>query len=158
MARLTMKICIPCWLRSRPLTPVSFSEKLDRRLTPNNLLILSPDSGMPVTDTTKSDTYFKNRWKQVQFYADVFWKRWLKEYMPTLIPRQKWHEKKQNVRPGDIVVVVDESTRRALRPLGRVLNTYPDKHGLVHSALIKTQNAELKRPISKLCVIVSRRV
>ena len=76
-------------LNSRPLTPVTFAEKIDRPLTPYDLLLLSPDMGLPVTETASADAHFKNRWKQIQLYADVFWERRLKEYMPTLIPRQK---------------------------------------------------------------------
>ena len=60
-------------LNSRSLTSITFAEKMDMPLTPNDLLLLSPDVGLPVTETTSADAHFKNRWKQVQFYADVFW-------------------------------------------------------------------------------------
>ena len=76
--------------------------------------------------------------------------------MLTLIPRQKWHDKKRNVCVGDVVILIDELTRGACWLLGRVLKGYPDKHGLVLSVLVKTQNAELKRPVSKLCVIEAK--
>ena len=37
----------------------------------------------------------------------------------------------------------------------RVLETYPDKHGKVKTVLLKTSGSTIKRPIAKLCVILS---
>ena len=39
--------------------------------------------------------------------------------------------------------------------MGRVLETYPDKHGKVRTVLLKTSGSTMKRPIAKLCVILS---
>ena len=43
---------------SRPLTPVSFVEDLERPLVPKDLLLISPDSGLPPTNIDKSDIVF----------------------------------------------------------------------------------------------------
>ena len=37
--------------------------------------------------------------------ADVFWKHWLTEYLPTLQVRQKWLRPKRNLKVGDLVLV-----------------------------------------------------
>ena len=39
--------------------------------------------------------------------------------------------------------------------MGRVLETYPDKHGVVRTVLLKTPASTMKKPIAKLCVILS---
>jgi len=38
-------------------------------------------------------------------------------------------------------------------PLGRVLEAYPNEHGVVRSVLVRLKGREIKRPIHKLCLI-----
>ena len=141
-------------INSRPLTPISFVEDFDRPLTPKDLLVLQPDSGLPPVITRDSDTFFPQRWRHIQHYSDLFWKRWVKEYLPSLVPRQKWYDAKPNVRKGDIVILKNEDMPRSQWPLGRVIDTFADPKGFVRSVLVKTSTGKLKRPISKICVIV----
>ena len=70
-------------------SPVCFVEDLERPLTPNDLLLICPGSGLSPTETKTSVAIFHNRWRQVQVYADLFWKRWADEYLPIMIERQK---------------------------------------------------------------------
>ena len=99
-------------LNSRPLTPVSFVDGSHKPLTPNDLLMVCPGSGLPPTRTSRSDSHYLNRWRNVQYYADKFWEQWVKEYMPLLNPRPKWSCVRQNFALGDIVLLVDENTPR----------------------------------------------
>ena len=39
--------------------------------------------------------------------------------------------------------------------MGRVLETYPEKYGKVKTVLSKIPGSTMKRPIAKLCVILS---
>ena len=89
-------------LNSRPLTPVSFVEDLERPLAPKDLLLIGPDSGLPPANIDKSDIVYRNRWRHVQNHADLFWKRWAKEYLPIMNERQKWFDKKRNVSENDV--------------------------------------------------------
>ena len=59
-------------------------------LTPNHLLLMQSNLNVPPGVFVRGDLYCRNRWKQVQYLADVFWKRWLSEYLPSLQERQKW--------------------------------------------------------------------
>ena len=85
--------------------------------------------------------------------AEAFWRRWLKEYVPNLIERRKWLTSRRNLKPGDIVLVVDSNTPRGQWPLGRITEVYPGKDGAVRSALVKMQHSELVRPTAKLCLL-----
>ena len=56
---------------------------------------------------------------------------------------------------NDIVLIKDdEFVTRNRWPIGRVVETFFGKDNLVRSALIKTEESELKRPISKLVLLV----
>ena len=98
---------------------------------------------------------YGRRWRHVQYLADQFWKRWVKEYLPTLQLRQKWLETKRNLQTNDVVLVMDDSLPRNSWPLGRVVKTFPGKDGLVRSVEVKTATNVLVRPIDKLCLLES---
>ena len=104
--------------------------------------------------TDKKDEYSRERYRKVQLLADNFWKQWVHEYPRLLQTRSKWLARKKNVLPNDIVLIADDSAPRQHWPLGRVMNTYPDRHGDVRSADVKTTTGIYKRPINKLCVII----
>jgi hypothetical protein len=98
--------------------------------------------------------YAKRRWKQVQYLATVFWKRWTNEYLLQLQERQKWIRPKINFKLGDIVLVVDNSRPRNSWPMGRVIKTIADKTGVVRQVEVCTKSSVLKRPVHKLCMLL----
>ena len=54
------------------------------------------------------------------------------------------------------MLIVDNSLPRSKWTIGRVVETFTDKHGpvrTVNTTLLKTSTTVLKRPISKLCLI-----
>ena len=140
-------------LNARPLTKVSDDPSDLSVLTPNHLLLFKTSSNLPPGVFSKQDQYCRRRWKQIQYLTNVFWRRWLKEYLPILQTRQKWQGIKQNISKGDIVLVVEETTPRNLWPLGVILDVNVGRDGLVRSALVKTKNTELLRPVNKLCLL-----
>ena len=63
----------------------------------------------------------------------------------------KW--KKEGIRQlevNDLVWIVDESVKRAHYKMGIVLEVYHGSDGRVRSALVKTEDGKLKRPVVKL--------
>nr|XP_039269020.1 uncharacterized protein LOC120344012 [Styela clava] len=83
--------------------------------------------------------------------VDEFWRRWIKEYLPTITQRSKWTRGRDNFKVDDMVLLVDESIPRGRWTVGRVISTFPDKHGLVRSVLVRTGTNVVRRPITKLC-------
>lgn len=136
-------------VNSRPITKVSEDANDLETLTPNHLLLLKAKPLLPPTISQENDKY-RRRWRQVQYLADLFWRRWTQEYLPQLQERQKWEKTVDNVNIGDIVLIVNNSAHRGSWPLGRVIKTVPDKNGLVRSVEVKTKTGVLYRPISKL--------
>ena len=107
-------------LNSRPLTRSSSDPNDLICLTPNHLLLLKDQPSLPIGVFVKEDSYVRRRWRQVQYLSDLFWKRWVREYLPFLQEKQKWLFPKRNVQVGDIVLVVDPSAPRGSWPLGKV--------------------------------------
>ena len=140
-------------LNSRPLTPNPDDPTDAEPLTPNHLLMLISNQAMPPGSFSKQDQYSRRRWRQVQYLADVFWRRWLRGYLPTLQKRHKWFSVCRYLKEDDLVLIVDENIPRGQWRLGRVVLVHKGKGGHVRSAVIKTRTDHLSRPISKLCFL-----
>lgn len=140
-------------INSRPITATSSDVNDLEALTPNHLLLLKTKPSLPPGLFDKDNLYSRRKWKQVQYVSDLFWKRWCREYLPQLQQRQKWNNTRRNFSVGDIVLVVDDSAPRNSWMLARVIETIPDKKGLVRQVRIKTKTNILERPITKLCLL-----
>ena len=152
---LTLMAEVESILNSRPLVPISFTDLEQEPLTPNHLLLLRESPNLPPGIFSKDSCYSRRRWAQVQYLANQFWQRWIKEFLPNLHHRQKWFDVKRNLKVDDIVLLVEDSQQRLKWLMGRVLKTFPDKRGLVRTVLVKTHTNVFKRPIAKLCPILT---
>ena len=102
----------------------------------------------------KEDKLLRKKWRQTQILADHFWRRWLKEYVPALQERQKWHRPRRNAQVGDLVLVVDQDLPRGKWHLARIVRVIQGKDGLVRTVEVKTvSSSSLLRPIQKLCLL-----
>ena len=140
-------------VNNRPITKVSSDPSDLEALTPNHLLLLKEGPCLPPGIFMRQDTYSKRRWRQVQYLADQFWRRWTREYLPTLQMRQKWLKPDRNFAINDLVLVVDENSPRSKWSKGVVKQIFPDRHGLVRQVDLKTAQGFLKRDIRKLCLL-----
>ena len=140
---------VECIVNSRPLTKCSDDINDDAPLTPNHLLLLRGNSSLSWGVIQDGETY-RRRWRLAQQIASQFWRRWLREYLPELQRRQKWHKKLPNIQVGDLVLIADENSPRGNWPLGLVVDTKEGRDGLVRSARLKTKISEVVRPISKI--------
>ncbi|XP_043230776.1 uncharacterized protein LOC122386061 [Amphibalanus amphitrite] len=146
-------------INGRPLTYISSDPQDPEPLTPNHFLLGSSDGreGLPpgVFNDADADVVGRRRWQQVQILAEHLWKRWLKEYLPTLINRQKWKTEKKNLQIDDVVLVVNSQSPRGYWELGRITRVYPGSDGGVRSAEVKTKSGTYVRPTTKLCLLES---
>lgn len=150
---LTTLMCLAeSIVNSRPITKVSDDARDPTPLTPNHLLLLRSGPTLPPGLFVKQDMY-KRRWRQVQYLADIFWKRWLAEYLPALQERQKWLVPKRNLQKGDLVMILYENTPRQQWPLGLIVHTHPGSDGYVRSVSVKTQSGIYDRPVDKICLL-----
>ena len=83
------------------------------------------------------------QWRQVQYLADVFWRRWVREYLLSLQKWQKWNKKQRNFAKDDIVLVHDDNKPHSFWPLGRIMEVYTNHNdGLVRSVKLKTSTSD----------------
>ena len=137
-------------VNSRPLTKCSDDVNDDTPLTPNHLLLLKGNFSYPLGKFYDGET-FRKQWKHAQALVDLFWKRWLREYLPELQRRSKWLKYEENVKVGDLCLIPDlGQSVRGVFPLGRVESVTVGRDGNVRSAKLKTQTNTVVRPITKL--------
>ena len=140
-------------LNSRPLTLVSSDPKGLEPLTPKHLLSLRSNPSKPVGSFGKGDNCSKRRWREVQHISDIFWKRWLKEFLPALQERAKWMKPRRSLEIGDLVLIADENVHHGKWPLGKVDDVFRGKDGHVRLAKVQTSLTVLSRPVTKLCFL-----
>ena len=136
-------------LNARPLTTISDDPNDMSPLTPQHFLIGHNDMQHPVDHDDRRST-FGNRWRVVQSLVHDVWKRLVKEMMPVLNIRQKWRQKKRNLKIGDVVICVDQHTPRGFWPLGRIANVYPAADGHVRIVDVKIKQKVYRRSINVL--------
>ena len=141
-------------VNGRPLTTVSEDPHDIEPLTPNHLLLMKVKPTLPPAISDSKDQYARRRWKQIQFLADLFWRRWVREYLPQLQERQKWNNPVPNVVENDIVLIVDNSQPRGSWPMGKVEQTMPDSQGQVRVVKVRTKSGMFVRPVSKLITLL----
>ncbi|XP_062717081.1 uncharacterized protein LOC134292190 [Aedes albopictus] len=140
-------------VNSRPLTYLPLDAAEGESLTPNHFLLGSSRGvRQPAVPFSDPATAVKNSWTLIQHQLDIFWKRWIREYLPMLTKRMKWFGEVRPVAVGDLVLIVDD-TRRNGWTRGRVKEVITAKDGRVRQAVIQTARGLLRRPVSKLAVL-----
>lgn len=137
-------------VNSRPLTHVSVDPKDPEALTPNHFLI-GTSSGLPCTGPCEEIS--RKQWRSTQALADHFWRRWVNEYLPTLVPRGASDNHRRPLQVGDLVVVVDAALPRGTWPRGVVEAVYSGPDNKVRSADVRTSAGAFRRPVTKLAVL-----
>lgn len=110
---LTLICEVEAIINGRPITKVSDDPNDWEALTPNHLLLLRAGPTLPPGVFDKDDCYSRRRWRQVQYLADVFWRRWIREYLPTLQQLQRWNRSRRNLKVNDIVIIAAKIRLRA---------------------------------------------
>jgi len=140
-------------INSRPLTHVSVDATDPEPLTPNLFLLGHANVARPFDrqDTPELDP--RRKFQHSQLLASHFWRRWMKEYVPSLTERRKWLKDRKNLQEGDVVLIADPNTARGSWPIGRIVRPLPSADNVVRKALVRTGSGEYIRPVAKLCLL-----
>lgn len=147
----TLLAQIESCLNSRPICPLSSDPNDVMALTPGHFLIGAPLTSIPEGDVSDVPETRLSRWQLIQRLLQHFWKRWSNEYLSNLQQKVKWHKNEPNIKIGDLVLIKNEGLPPLCWRLARVVNTHPGSDNKVRVVTLKTENSELKRPITKLC-------
>lgn len=137
-------------VNSRPLTHVSLDPRDKEALTPNHFLLGSSSGALNLGKYDEKRLCLRKEWKIAQHYAEAFWKRWLREYLPTLITRKKWTMPQIPLEVGDIVLIIDLAAQRNDWRRGTITRVFPGKDRQVRVAEIRTSTGIFMRPAHKL--------
>ena len=77
----------------------------------------------------------------------MIWRRWDREYLPQNNVRSQWNKSQTNIEVGDLVWLNVDNVKRSEYRMARILEFYPGKDGIMRSALIKTLDGTLKKPV-----------
>lgn len=138
-------------VNARPLTHVPVTRDDPEALTPNHFL-LGSSQGLPTLGPCEPAD--RRHWRAAQGLADEYWRRWIKEYLPELVPRRETpsHNYK-SIKVNDLVVVVDPNLPRNVWPRGIVTEIYPGPDGEVRNCAVRTNGGVFRRPTSRLAVL-----
>uniref|UniRef100_A0A8D9BNJ5 DUF5641 domain-containing protein n=1 Tax=Cacopsylla melanoneura TaxID=428564 RepID=A0A8D9BNJ5_9HEMI len=121
------------------------------------LVIEPPDLKDPVSAKPPEPIMTANRltrWELLNQVTQHFWKRWAREYLHTLIERHKWVAKYENIKVGDIVVIMIDNQPPMSWPLARITLVHPAQDdGVVRIVTLKTSSGILIRPVRKLLLL-----
>ncbi|XP_062713271.1 uncharacterized protein LOC134290217 [Aedes albopictus] len=150
---LTLLAEVEHMINSRPLTFVPLDDEQQESLTPNHFLMLN-SSGIrqAVKAPTDAKNALKTGWNLVQHMLDIFWRRWIAEYLPVIARRGKWFQDVPSIKQGMLVIIADEGNRNEWMR-GRVVRTYPGRDGVVRKADVETPSGVLSRSVHKLAVL-----
>ena len=115
-------------LNGRPITKSSDDPSDLEALSPNHLLLLRSGPKLPPGCFSKEGSYVRRRWNQVQYLANLLWRRWIREYLPQLQERQKCIDLSRNFAVNDVVLMVDDRVPRSSWPLRRVVEVHKNSH------------------------------
>lgn len=149
----TLLTQIEAVLNSRPLCPLTDDPDDFTALTPGHFIM----GCAPTVISEPSLEYEKlsrlSRWQLLRQLLDSLWTRWSSEYLQRYHAIYKWNKVTPPIKEGAMVLVVDERYPPAKWPLGRVTKVHPGPDGLSRVVTVKTQISELRRPVTRLCLL-----
>ena len=127
-------------VNSRPLALGDVSETSQQEdelvpLTPNQLLLGHTTSEVPDMEYDDCDK-FSARLNYIESVYTEWWRRWIQDVLPTLIPCRKWKDQKRNLQVGDVVMMEYKGSIVNDYRLALVSEVLPDERGIVRSVVV----------------------
>ncbi|CAG2234872.1 unnamed protein product [Mytilus edulis] len=152
-------------LNERPIGTKNSDPTEGSYLCPNDLLLGRSSIRVPNGNFNENSNY-KLRWKFIQQVVQNFWKKWTRDFFPTLILRQKWHTKQRNVKVGDLVIVQDSNIVRGRWKMAQIVEANAGRDGFVRYVILRYKNVSqgvsyngcedqtIRRSVHRLVVIL----
>lgn len=139
-------------------------------LCPNDLLLGRATSRVP-SGPFRDALNPRQRVEFVQSIVNYFWKKWTRDYFPSLLIQPKWHTTQRNLREGDIVLIQDANQIRGQWKLGIVVKAFPGGDRRVRRVKVQYKNPKpgesvteysgrgfmtVERAVNKLIVLIPK--
>ena len=152
---LTVITQIEAVLNSRPLCPLTSNEEDFGVLTPAHFMINRSLNSIIEPDLTNIKENRLKKWQKISKLVQLFWQKWRLNYLSEVQQRGKWRFEKNDIKIGDMVLLIEENLPTNKWPLGKIIEVYQGTDGKIRVVKVKTQNGTFKRAISKICVLPS---
>ncbi|GFX52971.1 bel12-ag transposon polyprotein [Trichonephila clavipes] len=133
-------------MNSRPLTYISEEQEL-KTLTHSMFLQDIPLNDRPDLDQIQK-TNIVLRWRYIQKVRENLKQRIKREYLGFL--RSSVIKREDKINEGDIVLIGTDDKKRLHWLLGRVLELFPGKDGIIRLVKLRTERGDMLRPIQRL--------
>ncbi|XP_064556803.1 uncharacterized protein LOC135441214 [Drosophila montana] len=146
-------------VNSRPLTHLPVSVDQEAPLTPNDLLkgVANLTDTPTIHEQPDEKCATRKQWRIARLLRDRFWKRWVLEYLPTLVRRVKWCARVEPIRHGDVVFICDPNVPRREWRRGIVEELYSGPDGVPRRAVVRVADGNRvrlrTRPVAKLAIL-----
>ena len=132
-------------------------------LTPNHLLLGKSEGEVPPLDYIDTGKHTERLAYVSEVYAS-WWKAWIEQVLPSLMPISKWKKRAKNLVVGDVVMMIYEGNMKDDYRLAKVLEVHPDDDGIVRTVTVgyRRKNKKEKgehfqsRPLTMELVAVQR--
>ena len=127
----------------------------------HNDILLGRSSNKVPTGAFDMTVNSRRRLNFIQRLTDVFWKKWMISYFPSLLERPKWHHARRNLSVGDVVIIYDKNLRRGHWKLGLVTDATLGVDNIVRRVKVRYINPssglpiEVERPVQRLVVLLA---
>ncbi|XP_022519806.2 uncharacterized protein LOC111190345 [Astyanax mexicanus] len=147
---MTVLVEVEGIINSKPLGYTSSDIADPDPITPNMLLMGRRDPSLPQVIYAETEILSRRRWRQCQALIDQFWTKYIKSYLPSLQIRSKWHQEKDNLTIGTVVMIVDQQLPRAMWPVGLVTAVVPGADGRIRTVKVQVKDRIYTRPVARL--------
>ena len=102
---ITILVQIKGTINSRHLTSISDDTDDLTVLTPTHFISGRSLNAQGAVDINEMDIDSRCNWKVVESLINIYWKRFIKEYISSLNVRKKWNKVRRNVKVNDTVLL-----------------------------------------------------
>ena len=147
-------------LNSRPLVrSVNEDVLAGGAITPNHLILGRASVQVPEVEL-EGKVGLTRRLRFIREVRDDFWKKWLMQVFPNLVPSYRWKRQRRDVVVGDVVLLKDASLVSRKFKLAIVTETRQGLDGRVRSLKLKyridrrNELVEVERSVHNVVVVV----
>jgi Pao retrotransposon peptidase/Family of unknown function (DUF5641)/Protein of unknown function (DUF1759)/Integrase zinc binding domain len=144
-------------MNRRPLSHVPIDHQDAKPLTPNTALFGEDEDTNALAPGifTGADAFSRLGYRRAQHLTTKFMSRWIREYLPEINRREKWHDRTKPVQIGDVVVVTEPNEPRNAWKKGRITKLYPGFDQEIRAVDVVLADGTIKpsRSVGRLAVL-----